>query len=294
MDLRKDSQARQKRQDTLRNEYVGRISSAIKDLLEKKHLYQYITLGTDDLIPETRTDTGPPALDTNIKALEQTTFNKSWQIQRLEDVDRKYTEQFRPLSVVLPGVKMYCRICKGREAYNPSRGIDDRTAQTVTKATTAENQLIQDFVLFYQCQSCKGKDEVFLIRRIGPKLTLCGRAPIEYVEVPPIIPNDVKKYFSGAIVAHQSGQTLAGLFLLRTLVEQWVYAQVTNGLSAVQALEEYSTNLPVDFRARFPSLSDVYSVLSADLHGAKGSPETFDNEAGRIVKHFDARRVYEL
>lgn len=42
-----------------------------------------------------------------------------------------------------------------------------------------------------------------------------------HVEVPKDLPKAQKKYFSDAIDAHNSGQTLAGLFFLMTFIEQY-------------------------------------------------------------------------
>jgi hypothetical protein len=51
---------------------------------------------------------------------------------------------------------------------------------------------------------------------------LSGRAPIEHVLVPNVIPKNAAGFFKDALIAYQSGQTLAALFLLRTLIEQWL------------------------------------------------------------------------
>jgi hypothetical protein len=97
------------------------------------------------------------------------------------------------------------------------------------------------------------------------------------------------------VVAHQSGQTLAGNFLLRTLIEQWVRSfPLAAEMRADVALGWYYDNLPADFKGRFPSLRSVYEMLSVDIHAAKGDAKVFNSESARIVKHFDAWRVFEL
>jgi len=118
---------------------------------------------------------------------------------------------------------------------------------------------------------------------------------MEHIEVPAAIPKSLGKWFRGAIVAHQSGQTLAGVFLLRTLIEQWA-KQVTgkSDLQADKALNAYLDLLPSDFKDRFPSLRSQYSNLSDDIHGAIGSTDLFDSAKLLIIEHFEARKLLKL
>jgi hypothetical protein len=155
--------------------------------------------------------------------------------------------------------------------------------------------MIQAFTFNFQCQSCKGLPEVFLVHRIGSKIILSGRAPIEKVCVPRFIPKASGGYYSDAIVATQSGKTLAGLFFLRVLIEQFVYsAPDTTELLTDQAIDRYMASLPVDFKDNFPSLKDVYRRLSEALHRAKADDALFRESLDDIECHFDARRVRRL
>jgi hypothetical protein len=52
--------------------------------------------------------------------------------------------------------------------------------------------------------------------------------------------------------------------------------------------------LPDTFKQQFPSLKDIYSQLSADIHAAIGSDQLFTDMTSKFIKHFDARRLYEL
>jgi hypothetical protein len=155
---------------------------------------------------------------------------------------------------------------------------------------------VQVFAFSFLCQACKSIPEVFLVRRLGLKLTICGRAPIEHVEAPPVIPRPVQSFFKGGVLAFQSGQTLAGNFMLRTLVEQW--ARLATGLEtetkADIVMDTYMDSLPKDFKDRFPSMRDLYGALSSDIHAALGSPDLFERAQKEIVEHFDARRLFKL
>jgi hypothetical protein len=115
------------------------------------------------------------------------------------------------------------------------------------------------------------------------------------VEQPRFIPKAIARFYSGAVVAHQSGQTLAGVFLFRVLIEQWVQSQSEKkGLKVDQALDNYIIGLPKDFKERFPSFRSLYEELSADIHSATGSAELFEKAGKQIIEHFDARRLFKL
>jgi hypothetical protein len=171
-----------------------------------------------------------------------------------------------------------------------------------------DGAVVQVFALAYLCQTCKSVPEVFLIRRGNQKLTLSGRAPIEHVAVPFYIPKTVQRFYSGAVVAHQSGQTLAGNFMLRTLIEQWARFDTRAERAkregtgepteakwkADQVLDVYAESLPSALKGKFGTLKETYGDLSADIHAAAGAPEAFDKATADINRHFDARRLFEL
>ena len=119
---------------------------------------------------------------------------------------------------------------------------------------------------------------------------------MEVVETATYIPKSVGKYFSDAIIAFNSGQILAGNFLLRTFVEQYVRGKSPTPESQdIDALfENYSKSLPDDFKQRFPSLQSTYNQLSKDLHSATGSKNVFKSERENIEKHFQAKEIFDL
>jgi hypothetical protein len=209
--------------------------------------------------------------------------------------DKKFPE-LKHILFRTPDVKMFCSECGRVEPFNSvfteefyrRGGPNDRVGQK-------GKDTVQVFVFSFLCQSCKSLPEVFIVRREGFKLILSGRAPIEHVEVPPAISKQVQRHYSGAIVAYQSGQTLAGIFLLRTLIEQWAqYAAPVKGLQADAAIDSYMTTLPDDFKGRFDSLRVLYGELSADIHSASGSADLFEKALSQITKHFEARRLFDM
>jgi hypothetical protein len=186
-------------------------------------------------------------------------------------------------------VKLFCSSCDREEPFNPVDGKDE-ASQVDTNGII--NQI---FVLSFQCQSCKGMPEVFMVKRKDWKLTLTGRCPMEKVQVPKYIPKLHANYYSDAVIAFNSGQTLAGLFLLRTFIEQYAI-RVTGktDLLADQIIDLYMNGLPEDFKKRFPSLRKIYGDLSDAIHKANASDELFKQSLSDIDAHFDAKRLYKL
>jgi hypothetical protein len=142
----------------------------------------------------------------------------------------------------------------------------------------------------------------FLVRREDLKLRLCGRDPIEAVPPPKVLPGSHSKFYSDAQIAHHAGQTLAGIFLLRTFIEQfWRSVPEVQELIKQQAratgdeqATAYQAMLPPDFKSRFPSLSDVYGQLSTAMHEAKADAALFEDCCAKIVEHFEARRLFKI
>lgn len=194
-----------------------------------------------------------------------------------------------------PSVKLYCGVCKRIEAYNFQFGQDllEQFREPEAWAGPVSEQV---FSLAYQCQSCKSVPEIFMVRRDKTKLTQSGRAPMEQIAIPSFLPKTERKLFSDAMIALNSGQVLAGNFLLRAFVEQYVRSMSVNPDSQdTSALfTEYGSCLPDDFKQRFPSLSSIYDALSVDIHKAAGSEDVFTRAMKDIIEHFDAKRLFRI
>ncbi len=279
----------------LAESFKQRIYQGVKTLLESKHLYQSVQVEYGDL---TDSITGDPRLVKVMIRQFEGLVNGEWLCSNPSRNIPLIHQQKGSESITfdLPDAKLFCDECNRVEAFNVVSAEDFTQRGGFSRGEPAtENQTVQAFVASYLCQSCKSVPEVFLIRRQGSKLTLCGRAPIEHVAVPSVIPRSVRQFYSGAVVAHQSGQTLAGLFLLRTLVEQWVRQQTPDSEGrADEVLEKYMQGLPQDFRDRFTSMRDLYSRLSGDIHEARGSSDLFGEAIDAVVEHFEARRLFKL
>lgn len=270
--------------ESKRRAFQSNVTAAIKSLIEAKHLYQSL------VVPETDSFISIKPDKTQVtEKLPQVTeaMNAGWA-----------TESVRPgaspIHLQVPDVKVFCSRCRRVEAYN-SVFVLEVFSKIRNEREVSEGGTQQAFLLAYQCQSCKRTPELFLIRRRGLKLTNEGRSPIEHADVPPFVPDSVQRFLGGATVAFQSGQVLAGIFLLRTLIEQWARkASGEKREQADQVMEDYMATLPNDFKNRFPSMRTLYGELSVDIHNAIGSAELFEKARTQIVQHFDVRRVFGL
>ncbi len=240
------------------SDVVQLIENAFKSLFEEKHLYQSISIDEKEINRIADAAGRGPAIA--IKS----SIEKMWVP---EDTPQGPKSQLAGhIFFKTPHVKSFCTTCDRVEAYSHVSTSD-------VTGIYSENQNVQVFAVSYLCQSCRDLPEVFIVRRERLKLVLCGRAPIENVYVPNDIPKSVRRFYSGAIVAHQSGQTLAGNFLLRCLIEHWSReATKEKDMPADQTIDSYMKSLPGDFNARFPSVRESYGKLSADIHRANWFP----------------------
>jgi hypothetical protein len=201
--------------------FEQRITLAIKTLLETKHLYQSITLEYESLFDTIGEIEGKQSLE-DIKTSFSESIQANWfTIDNLHPNYITSGTKPSPFCFETPDIKLFCHKCERVEPSNLISCTDFFQRESTPRYFLTSGQRVQVFVFSFLCQSCKSIPEVFLVRRQGLKLTHSGRSPIEHIDVPRIIPNPVKGYYSGAVVAHQSGQTLAGIFLLRTVIEQW-------------------------------------------------------------------------
>jgi hypothetical protein len=290
------------------------VEAALKVLLSEKHLYQTleVNLGFMDAaakqveqerrgVPTTYQGmqrVSPPNKAEEILANAKLTVAQAWTpyirvAEGKPDMVTTVGNAGSPIQFALPTINTFCDQCGTAWPFN-----------AVSKGALC---LIRDaqsawFYLGYECQQCKGFGVRFLVRRQGFKLRLVGRDPIEVLPTPVVLPRIVSKYYSDAQIAHHAGQTLAGLFLLRTFVEQyWRTLQpVKDLISAIPRAtgdeqgDAYQKTLPDDFKARFPSLKDIYSQLSAAMHEANADGDLFRDSSARVVKHFEARKLFDL
>jgi hypothetical protein len=291
--------------------FSSSILAGFKDLIENKHLYQSVSIkfpSFEEIYENVIARIPPSITGKKSDSLKECQYiydsapDFGWQIRSPRVIDysalggyggppvRRVDEiEFTPSAI-----KIFCPICDRIEPHNFYHGIDFSQSLKDTNNELLANSQI--FLLAYECQSCKNPPTVFVVRREKMKLILSGRIPMEQVVVEKIIPKGQKKFFSDAIIAYNSGQILASKFLLRTFIEQYIREFTENKTSQDidKLFEKYAKSLPQEFKDRFPSLADIYSKLSVDIHKADSSPELFTECQLSIEEHFEAKKVFKL
>jgi hypothetical protein len=266
------------------------VSEAVRDLLQNKHLYQSTSVDFDGATRKVRS-----FLPVHEHRVFDSVRGDPTKLPFILD-ESAATERARTFansSYIFwkaPHIKTYCATCERVEPFN----VDSMRSVVEGPANSADGKFTQVFSIAYTCQSCKGIPEAFLIRRVGTKLTLSGRTPMEVVQTPDYVPREIRTFYSGAEIAYQSGQSLPAVFMLRTACEQWVkrFADPTDKVD--QAIDKYMAQLPDGFRDTFPSMRDMYGTLSVAVHNAAAEPALYESVRSDFCRHFDARRVHNL
>lgn len=269
--------------DQAQDDLAHQIARSFKELLETRHLYQRYEVKIEK-IPDSELDgevLGPIKRD-----IFESRVGEWCPLGFGQQKTGRLAVSNAPFTFTLSQIKIFCAECRSMEVHNPVRA--EVASQHPTKVG------FQVFVATFQCQACRRCVASFLIERQNKHLAVVGRTPMEHIVVPAFIPRCVQKFYSQAIVAYQTNYVLAGLFLLRTLIEQ--VARETTKSKAEQAdqlMEEYMALLPQDFKDRFPSLRDIYGRLSVALHTADEAPELFQRCISEIGLHFEAVSLFE-
>ena len=323
---------------TLRTEIIR----CIKELLEKKHLYQSVRIDTtivEKLIDgvEKSEETGnfakqiaaaaratvltasysPPQRSPrdyvqefiierqkNIKKTADFILENFWSFstdvcnQLLTASGTKPKDEITHFELPMISVHCECKECDDILPHNSGFRGQTQEFQTVSlNIRKGEKQvLFQTFVFPYQCQKCKEDPLVFLVHREGIKLTLAGRNHFEDVKTPKTIPEQERKYFRDAIVASNTGNVLAGLFLLRTTIEQYMrrILEVTDRKTGDELADKYAKLLNDEFPKSYPSMKVIYEELSIKLHSADGDSTQFEKSKKDIENHFELLKFHPL
>ena len=285
------------------------IEESFRELLERKHLYQnsVVVFPPFDTLYNKVLEISDikkiqPDLQKECRLIYDSASEFKWKlpdrmrVDRLPFNDGNVPERVQvSINLTPQTIKVFCSICDSVQPYNFVSGTD--ISEYFRNNDLGETPIfVQIFSLAFQCQSCKSTPEVFMVRRDKMKIFQSGRTPIEKVDIPKNIPKAQRKFFSDAIIAFNSGQILAGKFLLRTFVEQYVRDFSSDKVSQNmdELFEKYTASLPDDFKKRFPSLANIYSQLSIDIHGADSTIDLFIQAQNGIQKHFDAKKLFEI
>jgi hypothetical protein len=201
--------------------------------------------------------------------------------------------------LLLQNVKLFCSHCGQRETFSPTSFVD--VTNQITLRSKENHRIVppsafcQLFVASFQCETCRELPICVLVKRRGWKFTLEGRSPFEEVELPKFLPKKETWLFSDAIVAYQAGKTLAGLFYLRSFIEQFARRQtgITDKRNGDEILDAYQSQLPKE-KESMPSLRSWYAKLSEPIHAAESNDVLFEEARDEIIKHFDFRRLFAI
>jgi hypothetical protein len=274
-------------------------TAALQTLLEEKHLYQSVSFDPTTFaknIEAEMVDGDKPEFTKFVGNLVSEIFGFE-----VHGVPPAKNVPLPNLRFTLPNPSLYCKKCKRRETFNPVWFRDaamELHLQNVHATVHVPPPVgFQMFFLVFQCNRCKGTPEGFLVRRHNWKFILEGRSPIEHLEVPDFIPENENTHYSNALLAHNSGKTLAALLYLRTFIEQ--FARRVTGIGATKKRGEdifaaYLITLPSPHKETMPVLGEWYEKLSIPIHLGQDDDETFTKAKSEIDKHFKIRKVYTM
>jgi hypothetical protein len=292
----------------MREELIRSISREagrkLKTLLEEKHIYQQVVIDAKSLVATwaAKVRTMSPGI-----IIDETEFDNQHLIigtSQLNIAERGGPTNGSPvLMLLLENPKLFCPKCESSEVFMPV-WYHDLTNELIKERRHSERAGpavdvppgFQLFTILLQCQRCMGRPEAVLIRRENWRLSLHGRSPMEYVDVPKFIPKEERNLFRDAMVAAHGGKTLAALFYLRVFIEQ--FARRVTGEQGRrfgdELMEEYGKTLPAAHRGSMPSLREWYEKLSVPIHEAKDDETLFEVAKEAIEQHFEIRKVFKI
>jgi hypothetical protein len=287
------------RVESLRSHIGNAWSLAIKGLVENKHLYQKVTVDWDQY---------SNVLKSNLVSSDPVAYAKAEEILSILPlgVEHDCTSltinsqlTIKAASITALNVSIYCPVCSRKEAAKSSYYLAEVGTRNKSRSLNNMDSLKvsdQHFAIVYVCQCCEKQDQAFLIERTATSLRLVGRSPIEGVEVPRELPKIEAKFMREAFVARNSGKILAGLFYLRTFIEQYVrrITEDTTTKHVGDVADEYGRTIPESYRAMMPSLREIYELISVEMHAARDNEELFEKSYSEILHHFEFRRLFKL
>jgi hypothetical protein len=276
----------------LLNDHIARV---VREIFEKKHLYQRVDLRLGEVAAhelsklehDFRVSVGSEVR----RAIESTWFAGSSPTAVEEELPS-------PLSISLHTARLFCVRCDNVEPFKSLFFADILRPAFGLYSHVKHPQavVVQTFAISLACQGCGEATipEVFLLMRIREHLQLCGRAPMEQYPAIDGVPKDDQKLLGSSRIAHGSGQTLAGIALLRCFLEQYARKQTKSAEQGDRLMAAYQAALPIDFPSQFRVFVALYSDLSAALHSANGSADVFEVALERTLDHFTARKLFKV
>ncbi len=287
------------------------VSESVRTLLEHKHLYQSVEVdisvdreevknlvdmgdeyATEDLLFVVPIHLYDEHIDAGLDHSRETLEAVPWRfwIDQPDPGDINGSSlEYKSLDIQLPDIKVVCDVCKDTvQPHNPVRvnGLEDGLAAELGPQK-------QIFLFSYLCQSCKRESVIYTVRREGKKLTIVGRSRFESVPIPETIKNlPEARFYRDAVIAFNTGRTLASLFYFRTLIEQYfrrvLAVDKDEKIRGEDLARDYRKLLDKEFPMKFDTLGNTYDSLSDALHAACDDEALYISARDDIEKHFKA------
>jgi len=305
-------------------EFRLRVENALKELLETKHLYQSVTIQTDDLSAplqighqvvvevdkgeeqgrQSRYVSEPECGLPSILVNHLISAKWIWSIEKPGTPPQRTKEPLpggNEPHCFIPRLVRSCAKCGSDTSHLPSffHSTLREPLVELDLPSASGGKRVQLWLFSYQCQVCRGEPNVFLVRRTGPKMTLVGRSIFEKISVPKFIPECVKKFYSEAIIASRTGNHLPGCLYLRLVIEHQIRSSVDpSKLSGRPTGDEladlYAKVLHPDFPRSLCSLRTIYADLSEVIHSGSEDDKIFEKSLEALTHHFDQLRLLPL
>ena len=287
------------------------VSESVRTLLEHKHLYQSVEVNisfdreevrnlvdrgdeyaSEDLLCVVPIHLYDKYIDAGLDHSRETLEAVPWRfwIDQPDPGDINDSSlEYKSLDIQLPDIKVVCDFCDDTiQPHNPIQidGLEDGLA--------AELGLQKQIFFFsYLCQSCKRESVIYVVRRQERKLTIVGRSRFESVPIPKAMKNlPEARFYRDAVIAFNSGKTLASLFYLRTLIEQYfrrvLAVDENKKVRGEDLARSYRKLLDKEFPMKFDTLGNTYDSLSDALHAACDDETLYISARDDIEKHFEA------
>ena len=193
----------------------------------------------------------------------------------------------------LPEIETFCKSCKKVTVHlSMIESIFDGRDELFDKSDTTQQILIP----YYNCGVCYNDVVIYLIKRKGNKITICGRTERLRYNVDKIIPIKFKEIIEDALSAVNENDLYAGFYHLRTFLEHYMkevlqipHVEQKRGDELVRM---YNESLNNKFLSSTISFSVVYDKLNYNLHSRNGEHTDFYKFLEDIYNHLKAKELF--
>lgn len=195
------------------------------------------------------------------------------------------------LTFYLPAVQLRCPgRCRGNGTFIPLVSSSESRFES-PYPRQGNTGIEQIFVPIYRCEMCRETIYTILIRRGGLRLRLCGFAPRREPSASNPVPEPLVPIINDADQAVAEGDTYAGFYHLRTMLEHYLKTRLGIAISRQFRGDEliakhYEMLLPTVADV-LPSVRVAWERLSYWLHTRTGEAEDYQTQRDAICRHIE-------